>query len=692
MTKKNTTSDNPLLLPFDTPYGTIPFGSIKEEHFKPAFLEAMRCHLEEINDIVDNPAPATFENTIVALDQSGAWLERVSAPFYALLGAETNDELQDISIDLSPLLSAHSNQIILNDKLFARITSVYQQRESLVLDVEQQTLLEDTYTDFVHDGATLSVEKKDKLKEINEKLSITRLTYSQNILKATNSYQLHITDRELLAGVPLDTLQLLNENAQKEGKDGWVILLKATSYTPVMTYADNRDIRRELYMAYATRCMKEGMYDNREHIKTIVNLRLEKAQLLGFDTYADYVLQRRMAKNQSNVTKLLDELLEAYTPVAEKEQETIQKFAYQRGAYFQLQAWDWAYYSEKLKKENYNLDNELLKPYFELENVKKGVFGLAQKLYGLTFVQNDTIPVYHPEVVAYEVRDEKGEFIAVFYADFHPREGKQGGAWMNSLKNQWKEKGENSRPHVINVMNFTRPTVDKPALLRFEELTTFLHEFGHGLHGMLANTTYRTLSGTNVYWDFVELPSQIMENWAVEKEFLDTFAIHYQTGEKIPTAYIDRIKSVANFNVGSACLRQLSFGLLDMAWHTLTLPFDGDVMTLEQEAMKPARLLPIVAQTAMSPAFSHIFSGGYAAGYYSYKWAEVLDADAYSLFQKNGIFDKKTAQSFRENILEKGGSQHPMTLYQQFRGKEPTIQAMLKRDGVEAHSHQSKKC
>lgn len=683
MNKQETPHTNPLLLPFGTPYGAIPFDQIQKEDFKPAFLKAMKHHLQEIDSIVNDPTTPTFENTIAALDQSGAWLSRVSAAFNALLGAETDDDLQALSLELSPLLSAHSTQIILNEKLFEKINSLYQQRKTLNIDTEQQTLLQDTYTDFANNGGNLSLEKKEILKEINEKLSLTRLTYSQNVLKATNAYQLHLTDEKMLSGIPSDTRQLLAENAQKEGKKGWIILLKATSYIPVMTYADQRDIRRELYMAYSSRCMQGGEFDNREHIKTIVNLRLQKAKLLGYESYADYVLQQRMAKKQEKVHQLLDELLIAYEPTARQEKEAIQQFADQQGADFQIQSWDWAYYSEKLKKERYNLDNELLKPYFELENVKKGVFELAKKLYGLTFTQNKHIPVYHPEVVVYEVTDEKGEFVALFYADFHPREGKQGGAWMNSLKNQWKERDKNSRPHIINVMNFTRPTADKPALLRFEELTTFLHEFGHALHGMLANTTYRTLSGTNVYWDFVELPSQIMENWAVEKEFLDTFAVHYQTGQKIPTPYIECIKSAATFNTGVACLRQLSFGLLDMAWHTRTTPFENDVIAYEQEAMQPARLFPIVEDTAMSPTFSHIFSGGYAAGYYSYKWAEVLDADAYALFQEKGIFDKKTAQSFRKNILEKGGTDDPMLLYKAFRGKEPTIEAMLRRDGVE---------
>ncbi len=673
---------NPLLKTYKTPHQTVPFDEIKIEHFMPAFEEAMKQHKAEIDAIVNNKQPASFANTIEALDRAGSLLSQVAAPFYALLSNETNDDLQDLAQQLSPIMSEHSNAIRLNEKLFQRVKEVYEQKSKLKLTPEQTTLLQDTYDGFANNGANLSDSDKEIYRSLSKSLSMLTLTYNQNVLKETNKYEMHITDKDVLKGLPNDVMDMLAENAEKAGKEGWLINLKATSYIPVMKYADNRDLRRELYMANSTKCMVGGEFDNRDNIRKIVNTRLAIAQLLGYKNFAESKLQRRMAENSENVYQLLNDLLTAYRPTADAEYKEVQDFAYQNGAYFNVQAWDWAYYSEKLRAKKFDLDDEMLKPYFELNNVQKGIFWLANKLYGLNFKENKKIQVYHPEVTAYDVTDNKGNFVAVFYTDFHPRDGKRAGAWMSSTKDQWKEGKKNSRPHITNTMNFTRPTATKPALLTFAEVTTMLHEFGHGLHGMLANSTYRSLSGTNVYQDYVELPSQILENWGIEKEFLDQFAVHYETGEKMPAELIDKIIASNNFNVGYATLRQLSFGFLDMAWHTLEQPFVGDVVSFEKEAMKITELIPDVPMTAMSPTFGHIFSGGYAAGYYSYKWSEVLDADAYALFQEKGIFDKKTADSFKKHILESGGSEHPMVLYKRFRGQEPTIDALLKRHGV----------
>lgn len=673
---------NPLLEPYKTPYQTIPFDKIKVEHYMPAFDAAMKQHDKEIFNIANNNKPATFENTIVALERSGSLLTKVSSPFFNLLGAETNDELQAVAQKISPILTEHSNAIRLNEKLFARVKAVYDSRDKLKLTAEQKMLLQNTYDGFADNGANLNDKDKETYRELSKELSILTLNFGQNALKETNKWSMHITNKDLLAGLPADVLDMLALNAKKAGKEGWLLDLKATTYGPVMKYADNRDLRRELYMANTTKCMLGGDYDNLENIRKIANTRLKIANLLGHKSYADYVLVHRMAENKENVNDLLNKLLVAYKPTAIKEYDDIQAYADKNGAYFKVQAWDWSYYAEKLKAEKYDLTDEMLKPYFELENVKKGVFGLATKLYGIKFVKNNNIPVYHSEVDAYDVIDEKGKFLSVLYTDFHPREGKRAGAWMNDFKAQSMDGKVDNRPQITIVMNFTRPTETKPALLTYDELTTFLHEFGHALHGMLTKCTYESLSGTNVYRDFVELPSQVMENWASEKEFLDGFAVHYKTGEKIPAELIQKIKDAENFNTANFCLRQLSFGFLDMAWHSIEKPYKGDVVKMEKDAMNPTQILPVVYDAAMSPTFNHIFSGGYAAGYYSYKWAEVLDADAYSVFVKNGIFDKKTAASFRENILMNGGTEHPMVLYKRFRGQEPTIDALLKRNGI----------
>ena len=673
---------NPLLETYKTPHQTIPFNELKNEYYFPAFQEAMKQHSAEIDAIVANKQTPTFENTIVALEKSGSLLTKVGSPFYNMLGSETNDELQAIAEKISPLVTEHSNSIKLNDKLFARVKAVYSQKEKLKLTAEQQMLLKNTYEGFANNGANLSEADKAIYRELSKSLNLLTLQYGQNVLKETNNYSLLIADKALLGGLSTDFVEMLASNAKKAGKTGWLLNLKATCYVPFMKYADNRDLRRELYMAYNTKCMLGGEFDNRENVRKIANTRLKIANLLGYKSYADYELIDRMAENKTKVYDLLDKLLAAYKPAAEKEYADVQEYANKKGAYFKVQPWDWSYYSEKLKDEKFAINDEMLKPYFELENVKKGVFGLATRLYGIKFVKNTKIPVYNPEVNTYDVTDEKGKFLAVLYTDFHPRDGKRAGAWMNDFKAQCMEGKTDSRPHITIVMNFTRPTSTKPALLTYDEVTTFLHEFGHSLHGMLTKCTYESLSGTAVYRDFVELPSQIMENWGSQKEFLDGFAVHYKTGEKIPAELIQKIKDSENYNVANFCLRQLSFGYLDMAWHTIEKPFDGDVISYEKKAMASTQVLPALTETSMSPTFSHIFSGGYAAGYYSYKWAEVLDADAFSVFEKNGIFDKKTADSFRKNILEKGGTEHPMVLYKRFRGQEPTIDALLKRNGV----------
>lgn len=675
-------ASNPLLETYRTPHGAIPFDKIKNEHYKAAFSEAMKEHLAEIDAICNNKKAPTFENTIVALEQSGRLLSKVSSPFYNLLSAETNDELQTIAQEMSPLLTNHSNTINLNEKLFERVKTVYDQKEKLKLTPEQQMLLKKTYEGFVNNGVNLSADDKEKYRKLSSELSLATLQFGQNVLKETNKYELLITDKSVLAGLPDDVLSMLEANAKKADKAGWLIDLKATTYIPVMKYADNRDLRRELYAANGAKCMQGGEFDNRELVQKIVNTRLEIANLLGYESYADRVLVNRMAENKENVYKLLDDLRVAYRPYAEKEYAEIQQYANSLGAYFTVQPWDWSYYSEKYKSEKYDLNDEVLRPYFELENAKKGVFELATRLFGIQFKKNKDIPVYHSEVDAYDVIDEKGKFLAVLYTDFHPRDSKRAGAWMNAYKPQYIDGKKDSRPHITIVMNFTRPTDTKPALLTYDEFTTFLHEFGHALHGMLTRCTYASLSGTSVYRDFVELPSQMLENWSYQKEYLDLFAVHYETGEKIPGELIEKIREAENFNASYFCMRQLSFGYLDMAWHTIEKPFDGDVIAYEQEAMDITKILPVVDKTGMSPIFSHIFSGGYAAGYYSYKWSEVLDADAFSVFEKNGIFDKKTADSFRKNILERGGTESPSVLYRRFRGQDATIDALLKRNGV----------
>ena len=680
-----TNAQNPFYGQYHTPHGTVPFDRIETEHYEPAILEGIKLQNAEIEAIIQNPEKADFSNTIEAFEESGELLDKVVAVFGNMLSAETNDDLQELAQKIMPLLSEHSNNITLNEKLFARVKEVYNQKETLQLTQEQKQLLENAYNSFVRHGANLEGEAREEYRRLTNELSKLTLTFSENNLKETNAYQMLLTKKESLAGLPEIIIEAAAETAKSEEKEGWAFTLHAPSYVPFMTYSDNRDLRQKLYMAYNTKCTHDNEFNNIDIVKNIANTRMKIAQLLGYKDYAEYTLKKRMAENSESVYKLLNQLLEAYAPTAQQEYKEIQELAREeQGDDFVVMPWDWSYYSNKLKDKKFNINEEMLRPYFELEQVKRGVFGLAEKLYGITFRKNTEIPVYHKEVEAFEVFDKDGKFLAVLYTDFHPRLGKRAGAWMTSYKDQWidKKTGENSRPHVSVVMNFTKPTENKPALLTFNEVETFLHEFGHSLHGMFANSTYRSLSGTNVYWDFVELPSQIMENFAIEKDFLNTFARHYQTGEVLPDELIKRLVDASNFNIAYACLRQLSFGLLDMAWYTRDTPFEGDVKAYEQEAWKDAQILPIVPEACMSTQFSHIFAGGYAAGYYSYKWAEVLDADAFSLFKQKGIFNQEVADSFRNNILSKGGTEHPMVLYKRFRGQEPSIDALLIRNGI----------
>ena len=674
--------NNPLLCDFNTPHQTAPFDKINNEHFLPAFQESIKLGEEEINTIKNNTETPTFENIIVALDRTGKILNRTAGIFYNLLGSETNDELQQIAQEVSPLLTKFQNDITLDPVLFEKVKTVYNQKDSQQLTTEQQTLLEDTFIGFVRQGADLSDADKEKFREISTELSKLSLAFSENVLKETNNYELHITDESKLSGLPESALEAAAGLAKAKNKEGWIFTLDVPSYLPFMKYADNRDLRKEIYLAYSSKSYKGDEFDNRENVKKIIALRLEMARLLGYNSYADYVLERRMAMNQAGVYKLLDDLYEASFNKAQEEKSEVQELAATLGFDEEIMPWDWSYYSEKLKEKKFNLNDEMLKPYFELSKVIDGVFGLATELYGITFKPNKNIPVYNEEVIPYEVFDTDGSFLAVLYTDFHPRKGKRGGAWMNDFKPQWKENGIDSRPHITIVMNFTRPTNTKPALLTFDEVETFMHEFGHALHGMLTNLNYQSLSGTNVYRDFVELPSQIMENWAVEKDFLDRFATHYKTGEKIPTELVQKIIDSQNYLAGYLSVRQLAFGYLDMAWHTLKKPYDGSVKDFEESAWKKTQIFPRIEEVCMSTQFGHLFTGGYAAGYYGYKWAEVLDADAFSVFKEKGLFNKEVATSFRKNILEKGGSEHPMVLYKRFRGHEPTVDALLERSGL----------
>ena len=678
---------NPFFEPYGTPHDTVPFGRIQVKDYEEAFMEGIKRDDEATDKIINDPAEPTFENTIARVDTDKGehyydLLDRVSNVFSCMLSAETNDELDALAQKMSPILTKHANDVRLNKRLFERVKYVYEHHRDL--NPEEQMLLETSYDGFVRSGALLDDAGKERLRQLTEEAGILSLQFSQNLLKENKAFTLHLTDEHDLDGLPETAREAAALTAQEQNKEGWIVTLDYPSYLPFMTYSTRRELREQLYMARNTECIHDNSENNLDICKHLINLRRELAQLLGYETYADYVLKHRMASNIKNVYQLLDDLITAYKPTAIEEREELIRLARElEGDDFELQEWDMAYYSHKLKLRKYNLDAEMLRPYFELSNVIKGVFGLANKLYGITFKETKDIPVYHPDVKAYEVFDADGAFLAVFYADFHPRKGKQGGAWMTEFQGQWIDhKGVNVRPHVSVVMNLTKPTTEKPALLTLGEVETFLHEFGHSLHGMFANTRFESLSGTNVWWDFVELPSQFMENFAVEKDFLRTFAFHYQTGEAIPNELIDRIVQSRNFMTATGCLRQVSFGLLDMAYYTQRDAFTADIIPFEKKAWEQAMISPQRSDTCMTAQFSHIMSGGYAAGYYSYKWAEVLDADAFSVFKKHGIFDRATAQSFRDNILSRGGIEHPMTLYKRFRGGEPTIDALLERNGI----------
>ena len=682
MTAFQTYAENPLLGTFQTPHGTPPFHQIKHEHYVPAYKEAIRVGHEQIRKIVENPAAPDFANTIEALAFSGELLGSVSRIFYPLNSAETDARMQEIARELAPLASDYENDLLFNKPLFERVRAVYENRHTLTLSDEQQMLLENTYKRFSRNGATLDDETQARLRDISRELSSLSLAFSENVLAETNAYLMHITNEADLAGLPPSAVAAAAQLARSRNLEGWAISLQMPSFVPFIQYAENRQLREEIFMAYATRAAKPNAHDNRGVLTRIANLRLERAQLLGYPTHAHFVLEERMAETPERVNALLNQLLESARPAAENELRQVQQQANEMGADFEIMPWDWSYYAEALRKKQFDFDQELLRPYFELERVKQGIFALTNRLWGISYVHNPDIPVYHPEVAAYEVFDEDGKFMAVLFLDFFPRAGKGAGAWMTSFRGQQKKDGVDQRPHISIVCNFTRPTETEPSLLNFREVTTFLHEFGHALHGMFSDVTYPGLSGTSVFRDFVELPSMIMENWAVEREFLDMFAVHYQTGEKIPDDMVQKIIEGRNFIAGYGILRQLTFGFNDMAWHSLTESFSGDPLAFERNAMAKASLLPVVGDAMASAAFSHIFAGGYAAGYYSYKWSEVLDADAFQLFRQHGIFDRATANAFREHILSKGGSAHPMVLYKRFRGQEPTVDALLRRDGL----------
>ena len=673
---------NPLLERWNTPYETPPFDLIEVSHFKPATEDALRTAAGEITQIIENPKSPTFENTVAALDRCGERLGRISSVLFNLNSSETSKELQAAAQDISPLLTRFSNDITLNEKLFSRIRSVVDSGSAPSLNLEQHMLLDKWYRRFILGGAGLNEEDRSRFRLISEELSKLTLRFEENVLEETNLYVLHLTESQDLAGLPEDVIETAAMEAKKREKEGWIFTLHYPSYVPFMQYSEKRELREKMLKAYSSRAFHNDDRDNRTLVSRIVNLRLETAKMLGFSNYADMVLGDRMAENPSRVNSFLEELFKASHNAAIRDYKNLEDFAAQTGHTGKIERWDWAYYSEKLKRARYNIDDEILKPYFPLEKVREAIFGLASRLYGLKFQKKDQIPVYHKEVNAYEVFDYDNCLVAILYLDFHPRTGKNGGAWMTSFREQRKEDDIRIIPLVSIVTNFTRPTASKPSLLTFNELTTFLHEFGHALHGMLSQCTYESLSGTNVARDFVELPSQFMQNWAFEKEWLDTWAVHYITGEKIPAEIIKRIKDASTFNEGYACNRQLGFGFLDMAWHTISNAFDSDIYEFERSAMSRTELFPESEGLNMSCSFTHLFSGGYAAGYYGYKWAEVLDADAFQFFRESGIFNPDAAGSFRKNILEKGESDKPMNLYVKFRGKEPTLDAFLERSGL----------
>ena len=675
-------ANNPLVAEWNTPFQTPPFSQIELKHYEPAIDYAIEQNRAEIDAIINNPEAPTFENTIVAMAESGELLGRVTGVFYVLNNCITSPEMQQIALNISPKLTALSNDVSLNPELFARVKAVYEQRESLNLDQEDKMLLEETYKGFARSGALLEGEAQELYRQYTTELSQLTLEFGQNALKATNAFALNITDEAKVAELPDFVKEGLAADAAARGQQGWTVTLDAPSYGPFMTYSSQRDLKEELYKAYNTRA-KGGEFDNMENIRMIANLRLQIANLLGYETYADYVLEDRMAENRSTVTNFLNELCDATMEYAKKDVATVTAFARELGFEGELMPWDWGYYNEKFKEAKYAINDEQIKPYLKLENVTEAVFMLAGKLYGLTFTPAPEIETYHPEATAYEVKDENGEVMAILYLDFFPRESKRQGAWMTEFRGVKVKDGVEQRPLVQLVMNFTKPTGNTPSLLTFDEFTTFLHEFGHGLHGILAKGKYESINGTAVKRDFVELPSQIMENWATEKEYLDLWAKHYETGEAMPAELIEKLIAAKNYLAAYFNVRQLSFGMLDMAWHTITTPYEGDVLAFELEALAPTQVMPIVEGCAMGPSFTHIFSGGYATGYYGYKWAEVLAADAYSYFQEKGIFSKEVADKFRYEVLQKGGHEHPMDLYVKFRGHKPQTQALIDQMNLE---------
>ena len=679
MTKK---MNNPLLQEWNTPFGTPPFHLIETVHFKPAVEEAIKSASSEIKIISDNKEPADFNNTIATLDRVGETLGRITSILFNLNSADTNKTLQETAQEVSPLLTRFSNDITLNEKLFKRIKTVFNSKETSGLNTEQKILTERKFRNFILGGAALKEEERKRFREISEELATLSLKFEENVLEETNSFELHITDKDDLAGLPESSIEMASLEVVKRKKDGWVFTLHFPSYVPFMQYSERRDLREKMLKAYSSRAFRHNVFDNSQNAMKIANLRLEIARMLGFSNFAEMILGDRMADTPEKVDKFLEDLYLSSKPAAFRDFENISNYAKGSGHAGAIERWDWAYYSEKLKKKLYNIDDEILKPYFSLEKVETAIFGLATSLYGIRFSKNYSIPLYNPEVKTFEVYDSDNTFLAVLYIDYHPRPGKNSGAWMTSYRDQKNENGNEVRPLISIVANFTLPTETRPSLLSFNELTTFLHEFGHSLHGMLTKCTYESLSGTKVAHDFVELPSQFMENFAFEKEWLDTWATHYLTGEKIPDETIRKIKEASTFNEGYACFRQLGFGFLDIAWHTITNPIEINISEFESVAMAKTELFPISVELNMSVSFGHIFGGGYAAGYYGYKWAEVLDADAFSYFTETGIFNKKTAASFRKHILEKGGTDKPQDLYVRFRGKEPSIDALLKRSGL----------
>ena len=673
---------NPLLQLWDTPFGTPPFNIIDTNHFKPAVVEAIKMAAEEIQAISNNPEKPDFENTIAALDRAGEKLGKITAILFNLNSAETNKPLQEVTQDVSPLLTRFSNDITLNKSLFTRIKTVFESLDTSILNTEQRILTERKFRNFILGGAALKEEDNVRFREISEELATLSLKFEENVLHETNSFELHITEKSELAGLPESVIEMASMEAVSREKEGWVFTLHYPSYVPFMQYSEHRDLRRKMHIAYSSRAFKGNEYDNSQNAIKIANLRLEIAKMLGFRNFAEMILGDRMADTPEKVESFLEELYNASKPAALRDLENLRIFASTLGHEGPIERYDWSFYSEKFKKEKYDIDDEILKPYFSLEKTEAAVLGLASKLYNISFIQNNLIPLYHPEVKTFEVYDHEGSFLAILYLDYHPRPGKNGGAWMTSYREQKNEHGEEVRPLISIVANFTRPSDTRPSLLSFNELTTFLHEFGHSLHGMLTKCTYESLSGTNVARDFVELPSQFMENFAFEKEWLDTWAAHFLTGERIPDEILRKIKEASTFNEGYACYRQLGFGLLDIAWHTITSPVTVGISEFETAALAKTELFPPIEGLNMSTSFGHIFGGGYAAGYYGYKWAEVLDADAFSHFSETGIFNKETAESFRKNILEKGGTEKPHDLYFKFRGKEPSIDALLIRSGL----------